>query len=79
MPRRSVNSSMIAEIRRGLPRIDQNPVMVILRTVVHPNPGGPPIVSPRTAMHDAMIAAALADCRKDGRVRRLILDTEPDG
>jgi hypothetical protein len=53
-----------------------NVPMVIVRTVVYPNPilCDPRISTPRTAIHDAMIAAALADYKKDGRVRRLILD-----
>ena len=52
-----------------------------MRQIIDPDPTSePPMVAVRTALHEALIAAALADFRKDGKVRRLILDgTETGG
>lgn len=78
--RRSVNRIAARDLRKRLPASDPNPIRVIVRSLIKPNlAGGPPLPFTRTAIHDAMIAAAMADCKKDGRVRRLILEAEADG
>jgi hypothetical protein len=64
----------IEEIRNRLPAIDPNPIAVISRTFVYPGVPTPP----RTALHDAMIAAAHEAFQKDGIIRRLILDPADD-
>jgi hypothetical protein len=64
----------IEEIRKRLPRPDPNPIAVIIRSFVYPGVPTPP----RTALHDAMIAAAHEGFKKDGGIRRLILDTADD-
>jgi hypothetical protein len=77
--RRRVTQADLAELRKRTPQPDLRPVVgVITRRIIHPDPerlGQRPLPTPpNTAMEDAMIAAAMADFRKDGKVRRLILD-----
>ena len=73
--RRGVSKSDLDEIRRRVPA-PRVPVLV-LRTIVEPRTDGLPLVPPpRTALHDAMIAAAWEAIRADGKNRRLILDGE---
>jgi hypothetical protein len=62
--------TQIAEIRKRLPLPDPNPVAVIIRSIVD----GKGDVPPRTAFHDAFVAAAAAAFAKDGILRRVILD-----
>ena len=72
--RRGVSKADLAELRKRAPA-PRTPILVI-RTVVDPQSDGlPPVIGPRTAMHDAMIAAAWAAIRLDGKNRRLILDS----
>lgn len=55
--RRGVSKADLAEIRKRTPK-PAIPFLVI-RSIVDPRPGGlPPVIGPRTAMHEAMIAAA---------------------
>jgi hypothetical protein len=80
LTRRRVTQADLAELRKRTPRPDLRPVVaVITRRIIHPDPerlGMPPLpIPPNTAMEDAMIAAAMADFRKVGKVRRLILDS----
>jgi hypothetical protein len=80
--RRRVTQADLAELRKRTPRPDLRPVVgVITRRIIHPDPerlGMWPLPTPpNTPLEDAMIAAAMADFRKDGKVRRLILDN-PD-
>jgi hypothetical protein len=77
--RRRVTQADLAELRKRTPQPDLRPVVgVITRRIIYPDParlGQAPLPTPpNTAMEDAMIAAAMADFRKDGKVRRLILD-----
>jgi hypothetical protein len=77
LTRRRVTQADLAELRKRAPRNEPNPVAVIVRRIVHPDPARlrmPLPTPPATAMEEVMIAAALADFRKDGKVRRLILD-----
>jgi hypothetical protein len=72
--RRGVSKADLAEIRKRVPA-PRIPILII-RTIVDPQPDGPSLViGPRTAMQDAMIAAAWAAIHADGKNRRLILDS----
>jgi len=72
--RRGVSRSDLAEIRKRVPA-PRIPILII-RTIVYPQPDGlPPAIAPRTAMQDAMIAAAWVAIHADGKNRRLILDS----
>jgi hypothetical protein len=77
--RRGVTQAVLAELRKRTPRPDLRPVIgVFVRRVVHPDPAllgssRPPL--PNTPEEDALIAAAMAEFRQDGKVRRLILDS----
>jgi hypothetical protein len=74
MTRRRVTQADIAELRKRAPSgPDSNEVGVIVRTVVDPARQA----RPYTPTQEAMIAAAVAEFRKDGRIRRLIFDS-PD-
>jgi hypothetical protein len=76
--RRGVSKTDMDEMRRRVPA-QRIPVMII-RTIVDPQPDGlPPVIGPRTAMQDAMIAAAWAAIAVDGKNRRLILDSDASG
>ena len=83
MTRRRVTQADLAELRKRAPRgKDSNSVGVIVRRIVDPPPPGMSLLPtpPNTAMEEAMIAAALADFRKDGKIRRLIFDSlDPAG
>ncbi len=71
MTRRRVSQAELAELRKRAPRgPDPSSVSVIVRTIVTPGIPTPPY----TPMQEAMIAAATADFRKDGRIRQLIFD-----
>jgi hypothetical protein len=79
LTRHRITRAELVELRKHTPRPDLRPVVgVITRRIVHPDPerlGMRPLpIPPNTAMEDVMIAAAMADFRKDGKVRRLILD-----
>lgn len=72
--RRGVSKAELAELRKRAPA-PRIPILVI-RTVVDPrSDGSPPVIGPRTAMHEAMIAAAWAAIKADGKNRRLIVDS----
>lgn len=74
MARRGVTKADLAEIRgrAPAPRI----LTLIIRTIVDPQPdGSPPVIGPRTAMQEAMIAAAWVAIHADGKNRRIILDS----
>jgi hypothetical protein len=76
--RRGVTKADLEEIRRRVPA--PRVAVLITRTIIHPQrDGSPPVTGPRTAMHDAMIAAAWEAIRADGKNRRLILDDHADG
>jgi hypothetical protein len=67
--------TQLAGLRKRTPRPDLRPVVgVIVRRVVHPDPALLP-TPPNTPEEDALIAAAMAEFRQDGKVRRLILDS----
>jgi hypothetical protein len=79
--RRGVTQAVLIELRKRTPRPDLRPVVgVIVRRVVHPDPAllgssRPLPTPPNTPEEDALIAAAMAEFRQDGKVRRLILDS----
>jgi hypothetical protein len=76
--RRGVSKTDLDEMRRRVPA--QRIHVLIIRTIVDPQPDGlPPVTGPHTAMQDAMIAAAWAAIAADGKNRRLILDSEASG
>jgi hypothetical protein len=56
--------------------VELNPVGVIVRQIIDPDTmrAMSPVIPVRTALHEALVAAALAAHAKDGKVRRLILD-----
>ena len=71
--RRGVSRSDLAEIRKRVPA-PRIPILII-RTIVDPQPDGLPLaIVPRTAMQGAMIDAAWAAIKADGKNRRIILD-----
>jgi hypothetical protein len=77
--RRRVTHTDLAELRRRTPGPDLRPVVaLIVRRIIDPDParlGMPPLPTPsNTPDEDAVIVAAMAEFRLDGKVRRLILD-----
>ena len=81
--RRGVTQAVLIELRKHTPRPDLRPVVgVIVRRVVYHDPEhlGPRLPTPpNTPEEDALIAAAMAEFRQDGKVRRLILDSGSAG
>jgi len=76
MTRRRVTQADIAELRKRAPRgPDSNAVGVIVRTIVD---SGMPTL-PHTPMREAVIGGAVADFRKDRKIRRLIFDPRDPG
>jgi hypothetical protein len=76
--RRHVSRADIAALRKRSPTVDPNPIGVIVRQIIDPDTtraGASPIIPQRTALQEALVTAALAAHAKDGKVRRLILDS----
>ena len=74
-----VSRAEVAALRKRAPTLDLNPIALIVRTIVDADPTrlDP---APRTAMQDALIAAAHAAYANTGRVQRLVLDNrDPAG
>jgi hypothetical protein len=77
--RRGVSRAEVAALRKRAPMVDVNPIALIVRTIVHPETTR---IEPatRTAMQDALIAAAQAAYAVTGNVQRLVLDNlDPAG
>jgi hypothetical protein len=75
--RRGVSRAEVAALRKRAPMVDVNPIALIVRTIVRVDSTSH---EPRTAMQDALIAAAHAAYATTGRVQRLILDNlDPAG
>jgi hypothetical protein len=74
--RRGVTQAVLADLRKRTPRPDLRSVVgVIVRRVVNPDPARPPTPPSTLVEEDALIAAAMAEFRQDGKVRRLVLDS----
>jgi hypothetical protein len=71
--RRGVSRAEVAALRKRAPMADVNPIALIVRTIIHASSTSrdPP---PRTAVQDALIAAAHVAFANSGKVQRLILD-----
>jgi hypothetical protein len=69
--RRGVSRAEVAALRKLVPKAGLNPVAIIVRTIVK---ASPTFCEPRTALQDALIAAARAAYVANGRVQRVILD-----
>jgi hypothetical protein len=77
--RRGVSRAEVAALRKLVPMAVLNPVAIIVRTIVTANPTSCE-PAPRTALQDALIAAAHAAYVATGRVQRVILDNmDPAG
>jgi hypothetical protein len=77
--RRGVSRAEVAALRKLVPKAGLNPVAIIVRTIVHPSSTRLE-PAPRTALQDALIAAARAAYVASGRVQRVILDNmDPAG
>jgi hypothetical protein len=68
-----VSRAEVAALRKRAPMVGPNPIALIVRTIVYPS-GTRPDPAPRTAMQDALIAAAQAAYSGSGNVQRLVLD-----
>jgi hypothetical protein len=71
--RRGVSRAEVAALWKRAPRVDLNPIALIVRTIVYPDQTSREPL-PRTAMQDALVAAAHAAYANSGNVQRLILD-----
>jgi hypothetical protein len=68
-----VSRAEVASLWKRAPRAGLKPIALIVRTIVYPS-GTRSEPPPRTAMQDALIAAAHAAYANSGTVQRLVLD-----
>jgi hypothetical protein len=74
-----VSRAEVAALRKRAPKLELNPVAIVVRTIIYPSATRSE-PAPRTAMQDALIATARAAYTVTGKVQRLILDNmDPAG